>query len=167
VTCDSDPDSGQCVSTSFHLRGYKSWDRIRADAEANDCGPHMLQFLTAARKAKLRVFYSMHHRYRPGDSRPGSTLRPFRRRLGCERPSSTALGVASSGPSSHPSQAIFPSAHRHRPDSTYLRRSDCPVCRRAGLRRHGSRRRNEKPSQNGGRWLALLQRPRHSPSIRQ
>jgi nicotinamidase-related amidase len=27
----------------------------------------MLQLLTAARKAKLRVFYAMHHRYRPGD----------------------------------------------------------------------------------------------------
>jgi nicotinamidase-related amidase len=27
----------------------------------------MLQILNAARKAKLRVFYAMHHRYRPGD----------------------------------------------------------------------------------------------------
>jgi len=27
----------------------------------------MVQLLTAARKAGLRVFYAMHHRYRPGD----------------------------------------------------------------------------------------------------
>ena len=27
----------------------------------------MLQVLNAARKAKLRVFYALHHRYRPGD----------------------------------------------------------------------------------------------------
>jgi ureidoacrylate peracid hydrolase len=45
----------------------KIWDRIRAVAEANDCVPHMLQVLNAARKAKLRVFYALHHRYRPGD----------------------------------------------------------------------------------------------------
>jgi len=45
----------------------KVWDRLRAVAEANDCVPNMLQVLTAARKAGLRVFYALHHRYRPGD----------------------------------------------------------------------------------------------------
>ena len=40
---------------------------IRAVAEANYCVPHMLQVMNAARKAKLQVFYAMHHRYRPGD----------------------------------------------------------------------------------------------------
>src|SRR5262245_4758898 len=43
------------------------WDRIKSVAEANECVPHMLQLLTTARKAGLRVFYAMHHRYRSGD----------------------------------------------------------------------------------------------------
>ncbi|MGZ5895533.1 MAG: isochorismatase family cysteine hydrolase [Xanthobacteraceae bacterium] len=51
----------------FVSEGGKIWPRIRAVAEANDCIPHMLQILNAARRAKLRVFYAMHHRYRPGD----------------------------------------------------------------------------------------------------
>src|SRR5262245_36943195 len=51
----------------FISEGGKLWDRGRAVAEANDCVPHMLQVLKAARKAKLRVFYALHHRYRPGD----------------------------------------------------------------------------------------------------
>src|SRR5258708_1478389 len=51
----------------FISEGGKIWNRIRAVAEANDCVPHMLQVLNAARQAKLRVFYAMHHRYRPGD----------------------------------------------------------------------------------------------------
>jgi len=51
----------------FISEGGKIWPRIKAVAEANDCVPHMLQVLNAARQAKLRVFYAMHHRYRPGD----------------------------------------------------------------------------------------------------
>jgi ureidoacrylate peracid hydrolase len=51
----------------FISEGGKVWPRIRAVAESNDCIPHMLQVLNAARGAKLRVFYAMHHRYRPGD----------------------------------------------------------------------------------------------------
>ena len=51
----------------FISEGGKIWDRIKAIAEANNCVPNMLQVLIAARQAKLRVFYSMHHRYRPGD----------------------------------------------------------------------------------------------------
>ncbi len=51
----------------FISQGGKIWDRIRAVAEANDCIPHMLQVLNAARKAQLRVFYALHRRYRPGD----------------------------------------------------------------------------------------------------
>ena len=50
----------------FISEGGKIWDRIRTVAEANECVPHMLQVLNAAREAKLRVFYAMHHRYRPG-----------------------------------------------------------------------------------------------------
>jgi len=51
----------------FISEGGKLWDRLRAVAEANDCVPHMVEVLTAARKAGLRVFYALHHRYRPGD----------------------------------------------------------------------------------------------------
>src|SRR5262249_19922780 len=51
----------------FISEGGKLWDRLKAVAEANDCVPHMLQVLNAARKAGLRIFYALHHRYRPGD----------------------------------------------------------------------------------------------------
>jgi nicotinamidase-related amidase len=45
----------------FISEGGKLWPRIKAVAEANNCVPHMLEVLNAARKAKLRVFYAMHH----------------------------------------------------------------------------------------------------------
>jgi ureidoacrylate peracid hydrolase len=51
----------------FISEGGKLWDRLKGVAEANHCVPNMLQVLTAARKAELRVFYALHHRYRPGD----------------------------------------------------------------------------------------------------
>jgi ureidoacrylate peracid hydrolase len=51
----------------FISEGGKVWDRLKAVAEANKCVPNMLQVLNAARKARLRVFYALHHRYRPGD----------------------------------------------------------------------------------------------------
>ena len=51
----------------FISPGRKIWDRIKSVAEANDCIPHMLQLLNVARKVGVRVFYAMHHRYRPGD----------------------------------------------------------------------------------------------------
>src|SRR5215467_4189851 len=51
----------------FISEGGKLWNRVKAVAEANQCVPHMLQVLTAARKAGLRSFYAMHRRYRPGD----------------------------------------------------------------------------------------------------
>jgi len=57
----------------------KIWDRIRAVAEANDCVPHMLQVLNAARKAKLRVFYALHHRYRPGDYETWKYIAPIQK----------------------------------------------------------------------------------------
>jgi hypothetical protein len=84
--------------------GGKLWDRIRAVAEANDCVPHMLQVLKAARKAELRVFYAMHHRYHPGDYETWKYIAPIQRG-GRERPSNTAHGVARSVPSSSLSQA--------------------------------------------------------------
>ena len=51
----------------FISEGGKIWDRIKAVAEVNHCVPNMLQALNAARQAKLRIFYAMHRRYRPGD----------------------------------------------------------------------------------------------------
>jgi nicotinamidase-related amidase len=51
----------------FISEGGKLWDRVRDVAAANNCVPHMLQVLNAARRAQLRVFYALHHRYRPGD----------------------------------------------------------------------------------------------------
>ena len=51
----------------FISAGGKVWDRLKDVAEANNCVPHMLQVLNAARKAKLRVFYALHRRYRAGD----------------------------------------------------------------------------------------------------
>ena len=51
----------------FISEGGKLWGRIKGVAEANSCVPHMLQVLTSARQAGLRVFYALHHRYRPGD----------------------------------------------------------------------------------------------------
>jgi ureidoacrylate peracid hydrolase len=63
----------------FISEGGKIWDRIRAVAEANDCVPHMLQVLNAARKANLQIFYVMHHRYRPGDYETWKYIAPIQK----------------------------------------------------------------------------------------
>ena len=63
----------------FISEGGKIWDRIRAVAEANDCVPHMLQVLNASRQAKLRVFYALHRRYRPGDYETWKHLAPIQK----------------------------------------------------------------------------------------
>ena len=63
----------------FISEGGKIWPRIKAVAEANDCVPHMQQVLNAARQAKLRVFYAMHHRYRPGDYETWKYIAPIQR----------------------------------------------------------------------------------------
>jgi nicotinamidase-related amidase len=63
----------------FISEGGKIWDRIRAVAEANGCVPHMLQVLSAARKAGLRVFYAMHRRYRPGDYETWKYIAPVQK----------------------------------------------------------------------------------------
>ena len=43
------------------------------------CVAHMLRILNAARGAKLRVFYAMHHRYRPGDYESWKYIAPIQR----------------------------------------------------------------------------------------
>jgi len=63
----------------FISEGGKAWGRIRAVAEANDCVPHMLQVLKAARAAQLRVYYAMHHRYRPGDYETWKYIAPVQK----------------------------------------------------------------------------------------
>lgn len=51
----------------FISEGGKLWDRLKSVAGANNCVPNMSRVLTTARKAGFRVFYALHHRYRPGD----------------------------------------------------------------------------------------------------
>jgi nicotinamidase-related amidase len=63
----------------FISEGGKIWPRIKEVAEANNCVPHMLEVLTAARDAKLRVFFAMHHRYREGDYENWKFVAPIQR----------------------------------------------------------------------------------------
>jgi nicotinamidase-related amidase len=63
----------------FISEGGKVWDRLKRVAEANNCISHMIQVLNAARKAKVRVFYALHHRYRPGDYETWKYIAPIQR----------------------------------------------------------------------------------------
>ena len=63
----------------FISEGGKVWDRLKTVAEANSCVPHMSQVLNAARKARLRVFYALHHRYRQGDYETWKYIAPIQR----------------------------------------------------------------------------------------
>jgi hypothetical protein len=56
----------------FISEGSNGRDCLEHLAEANNCVPHMLQVLNAARKTDLRIFYALHRRYRPGDYELGS-----------------------------------------------------------------------------------------------
>ena len=63
----------------FISEGGKVWDRLKAIAEANDCVPNLERVLTAARESGVRVFYAMHHRYRPGDYETWKYVAPIQR----------------------------------------------------------------------------------------
>ena len=63
----------------FISEGGKIWDRIRGVAEANNCVPHMVQILNAAREAGVQVFYAMHRRYRPGDYESWKYVAPIQK----------------------------------------------------------------------------------------
>jgi len=63
----------------FISEGGKVWDRLKGVAEANQCVPHMLQVLTAARQADIRVFYALHRRYRPGDYETWKCIAPIQK----------------------------------------------------------------------------------------
>jgi len=64
----------------FISEGGKIWDRIKGVAEANKCVPNMKQVVDAARKAKLRVSYALHHQYRPGDYETWKYIAPVQKR---------------------------------------------------------------------------------------
>jgi nicotinamidase-related amidase len=63
----------------FISEGGKVWDRLKGIAEANQCVPHMLQVLDAARKSDIRVFYALHRRYRPGDYETWKYIAPIQK----------------------------------------------------------------------------------------
>jgi len=63
----------------FISEGGKIWPRIKAVAEANNCVPNMLQVLNVARNAKLKIFFAMHHRYRPGDYETWKHIAPIQK----------------------------------------------------------------------------------------
>jgi len=63
----------------FISEGGKVWDRLKTVAEGNDCIPHMVQVLNAARKAELRIFYALHRRYRPGDYETWKYIAPIQK----------------------------------------------------------------------------------------
>ena len=63
----------------FISEGGKIWGRLKDVAEANSCVPHMAQVLNAARQAGLRVFYALHHRYRPGDYETWKYIAPIQK----------------------------------------------------------------------------------------
>jgi nicotinamidase-related amidase len=79
--CDKDITALLVVDpyNDFISEGGKIWPRIKAVAEANSCVPHMLEILNAARKAKLRVFFAMHHRYRAGDYETWKYIAPIQK----------------------------------------------------------------------------------------
>ena len=63
----------------FISEGGKVWDRLKAVTEANNCVPNMLQVLNAVRSAEIRVFYALHHRYRPGDFETWKYIAPIQK----------------------------------------------------------------------------------------
>ena len=63
----------------FISDGGKVWGRLKSVAEANGCIPHMAQVLNAARSVGLRVFYALHHRYRPGDYETWKYVAPIQK----------------------------------------------------------------------------------------
>jgi nicotinamidase-related amidase len=63
----------------FISEGGKIWNRIKGVAEGNQCVPHMMQILEAARKTGIRVFYAMHRRYRPGDYETWKYVAPIQK----------------------------------------------------------------------------------------
>jgi len=81
VTYDNDNTALLVIDpyNDFISEGGKVWDRLKVVADANDCVPNMLRVLNASRKSGLRVFYALHHRYRPGDYENWKYIAPIQR----------------------------------------------------------------------------------------
>jgi len=151
----------------FISEGGKIWDRLKAVAEANQCIANMLRVLNAARKGGLRVFYALHHRYRPGDYETWKYIAPIQKAAWLRKSFEYGTWGGEIRPGFEPKagdivatgalvfqwlcqhrfgfaaqKARHPSTHRDRTHSTYLHRSDRSLCRRARLRGHGGKGRN-------------------------
>ncbi len=61
----------------FVSEGGKLWGRLKDVAEANRCVPHMVDMLGASRRAGVKVFYALHHRYRSGDYQTWKHVAPI------------------------------------------------------------------------------------------
>lgn len=64
----------------FISEGGKFWEQMKTVAEVNQCVPNMRRVLAAARQAKIRPFYALHHRYREGDYTTWKFLAPVQAR---------------------------------------------------------------------------------------
>ena len=76
----------------FLSEGGKAYDRLKAVMDANNCVPNMLEVLSAARKAGVRVFYALHHRYRSGDYETWEYIAPIQRRTWARNVRTRELG---------------------------------------------------------------------------
>lgn len=63
----------------FISQGGKIWPRVQEVAEATSCVPNMKAVLEAARRASLRIFFALHHRYRAGDYETWKSIAPVQR----------------------------------------------------------------------------------------
>ncbi len=81
MTCDKDITGLLVIDpyNDFISEGGKVWDRLKGVNEANNCIPHMAEVLDAARSAGIRVFYALHHRYRPGYYETWKYVAPIQR----------------------------------------------------------------------------------------
>jgi ureidoacrylate peracid hydrolase len=138
----------------FISEGGKLWNRIRAVAEANSCVPNMSQVMNAARNARLRVFYALHHRYRPGDYESWKYIAPVQKAAwsrksfengtwGGEIRSEFApqpgdivalehwcsSGFANTDLDFAAEETRHPSAHRHGTHCTHVCGGNCSLCR--------------------------------------
>jgi ureidoacrylate peracid hydrolase len=63
----------------FISEGGFFWDRLKDVAAGNHCIGHMSEVLGASRRAGLRVFYALHHRYRSGDYETWKYIAPIQK----------------------------------------------------------------------------------------
>jgi len=61
----------------FISQGGKLWPLVQEVAEATSCVSNMKAVLEAARRANLRIFFALHHRYRAGDYETWNSIAPI------------------------------------------------------------------------------------------